>query len=112
MAVAVAVNWSEYFYSIKQQCPWSYSAWQQGRILVRAWGRPEPLGDYSAIVYICKLNRRRLKKLCNKLNADPDYEWLWSHPNYGPYATPIPVLIQQSRQELARIRASLAKDNK
>jgi hypothetical protein len=110
--VAVAVDWAEYFYSIKRQCPWSYAAWQQGQILVRRLGQPQALGEYSAIVYVSNLNRRRLKKLCAKLNTSKECEWLWSHPSYGPYATPVPCLIQQNRQVLDEIRAKIRDSNK
>jgi hypothetical protein len=108
----VAVNWEEYFYSIKRQCPWSWAAWQQGKILVRRLGEPQALGDYSAIVYVSNLNRRRLKKLCAKLNTSKECEWLWSHPSYGPYATPVACLIQQDRQVLDEIRARICDTHK
>lgn len=110
--MAVAVNWEEYFYSIKKQCPWSWAAWQQGEILVRRLGEPQDLGEYSAIVYVSSLNRRRLKKLCAKLNTSKECEWLWSHPTYGPYATPLPCLIQQDRRVLDEIRAKISHSHK
>lgn len=110
--MAVAVDWQEYFYSIRQQCPWSYSAWQRGQILVRRLGQPQELGDYSAIVYVSNLNRRRLKKLCAKLNTSKEYEWLWSHPSYGKYGTPLPCLIQQNHRVLDEIRAKISDRNK
>lgn len=110
--MAVAVNWEEYFYSIKKQCPWSWAAWQQGEILVRRLGEPQDLGEYSAIVYVSNLNRRRLKKLCAKLNTSKECEWLWSHPTYGPYATPLPCLIQQDRRVLDEIRAKISHSHK
>ena len=107
-----SVDWEQYFYSIKRQCPWSYAAWQQGEILVRRLGQPQPLGEYQAIVYVSGLNRRKLKKLCAKLNTSKECEWLWSHPTYGPYATPLPCLIQQNRQVLDEIRAKIRDSNK
>jgi hypothetical protein len=110
--VAVAVNWEEYFYSIKKQCPWSWAAWQQGQILVRRQGQPQALGEYQAIVYVSNLNRRRLKKLCAKLNTSKEYEWLWSHPSYGAYGTPKPCLIQQDRSVLDEIRARIRDTHK
>lgn len=107
MAVDVAVDWELYFRSIKKQCPWSYAAWLQGQILVRRLDQPQALGEYQAIVYVSSLNRRRLKKLCVKLNTSEECEWLWSHPSYGPYATPVPCLIQQNRRVLDQIRAKI-----
>ena len=107
-----SVDWGLYFDKIKRQCPWSTTAWRQGQILIRRQGQPQPLGDYSAIVYVSSLNRRRLKKLCAKLNTSVEYEWLWSHPSYGPYATDVPCLIQQNRQVLDEIRAKIRDSNK
>jgi hypothetical protein len=107
-----SVNWADYFYKIRQQCPWSYAAWQRGQILLRRQGLPQDLGEYQAIVYVSSLNRRRLKKLCAKLNTSKEYEWLWSHPGYGPYATPVPCLIQQNRRVLDEIRAKISDTHK
>jgi hypothetical protein len=107
-----SVDWGLYFNKIKQQCPWSYAAWQRGQILVRNLGQPQALGDYQAIVYVSSLNRRRLKKLCAKLNTSKEYEWLWSHPGYGSYATDVPCLIQQNRQVLDEIRAKICNTHK
>jgi hypothetical protein len=39
---------------------------------------------------------------------DPVHEWLFSYPGYGLYATPVPVLIQQNRQQLNQIRDKTA----
>ena len=110
--MAVAVNWADYFSRIRQQCPWSYAAWQRGQILIRRLGKPQELGEYQVIVYTANLNRRRLKKLCAKLNASQEYEWLWSHPSYGPWATQVPCLIQQNRRVLDEIRAKISDRNK
>ena len=107
-----SVNWADYFQRIKRQCPWSWAAWQQGQILIRRQGQPQDLGEYQAIVYVSSLNRRRLKKLCAKLNTSKEYEWLWSHPSYGPYATDVPCLIQQDRRVLDEIRAKMRESNK
>lgn len=107
-----SVNWADYFQRIKQQCPWSLAAWDQGRILIRRLGQPQDLGDYAAIVYVSTLSRRRLKKLCAGLNTSEQYEWLWSHPSYGAYGTPRPCLIQQDRRVLAEIRCKIAQAHK
>jgi hypothetical protein len=110
--VAVAVDWAEYFYSIKRQCPWSYTSWRRGLIDIQPWlGTPIDLGVYDARVYLVDMPQAELETLCEQLD-EGEYEWLFSYPGYGPWATPKPCLIQQDRRELARIRASLAKDNK
>lgn len=100
------VNWTEYFQSIQSVCPWSLPAWTNGKIEVVQWkGTITPLNNYLARVYIVDLNPRRLKKLANKLeDTSIEDEWLWSHPRYKNYSTPVPVLIQQNRQMLENIR--------
>jgi len=108
VAKAADVNWQEYFLSIQSQCPWSIVAWTKGKIDIQSWtGKPVDLDVYRARIYVVKkLNKRRLKKLCARLD-EGECEWLWSYPNWGPYATPVPVLIQQRRSELSRIRQNL-----
>ena len=105
MVKAAAVNWEEYFRSIQQYCPWSIVAWTKGKIDIQPWHKKIlPLDVYRARVYLVKnTTRRRLKKMAYKLDQG-EYEWLWSWPGYGPRATPVPVLIQQSRAELNAIR--------
>ena len=100
------VDWTEYFQRIKPVCPWSLAAWKKNQIKITPWrGQHEPLGNNQAIVYTFKdINRRRLKKLCKKLNVSYEYEWLWSEPRYGNYASPVPVLIQQDRRKLFDLR--------
>lgn len=99
------VNWSNYFLHIKAVCPWSWSAWNKGLIDICTWrGEWHDLGPYQARIYAIDLNRRRLKKLCSKLDTSIEYEWLWSEPRYGKYASPIPILIQQHRSQLEKIR--------
>jgi hypothetical protein len=109
-AADLAAEWHEYFYRIRQQCPWSWAAWQQGQISIHRWqGRVIELGDQAARIYTVKLNRRRLKRLAQQLDLDPVTEWLWSEPSYGPMATPVPVLIQQDRRRLTELRNRLEK---
>ena len=100
-----AANWHHYFEKIRTQCPWSWAAWQKGLIDVCEWhGSWHHLEGYEARVYVTNLNRRKLKKLCGKLDESIEYEWLWSEPRYGKWATPVPVLIQQHRAKLEAIR--------
>lgn len=108
---AEAVDWSQYFQSIRTECPWSLAAFNRGRIQIIRGCRPEPLGELEARIYIIKdITPRRLKKLCNKLDStDTVNEWLWSHPRYRRYSTPVPVLIQQNRARLNHLRTSLSK---
>ena len=65
----------------------------------------EELDNNQAIIYICKgYNRRRLKKLCKKVDVSEKYEWLWSEPTHGDYASPVPILIQQDKRKLFDLR--------
>ena len=109
--MVVEVDWSQYFQGIKTQCPWSLAAFSKGRIDITTSRRPRPLDNFEARVYVIKdITPRRLKKLCIKLDAgDTLNEWLWSHPRYGKYSTPVPVLIQQNRARLNHLRSGLTK---
>ncbi len=95
-------DWGEYFASIKQECPWSYAAWQRGQIDVVEWvGSVIPLGEMQARVYIA--NDFDVEALAKELDVG-EYEWLFSYPGYGPFAAPKKILIQQSRETLTRLR--------
>lgn len=98
-----SVDWSAYFLSIKEVCPWSYIAWQKNKIDIVKTNAILPLGDYQARIYIFDLTRRRLKKLCQQRDQGV-CEWLWSMPSYGKMGTPVACLIQQDRATLTRLR--------
>lgn len=100
------VDWHAYFKSIKQQCPWSWQAYQQHAIDIVPWKETViPLTDHEARIYVCDMPERRLEKLADSLdqNSTSD-EWLFSYPGYGPWATPVAVLIQQNRSRLNELR--------
>src|SRR5210317_388911 len=103
------IDWDQYFKDIRPVCPWSYTAWKKNQIKIKEWtGEWEHLNDYQAIVYIVpNINRRRLKKLCKRVNVVPKYVWLWSEPSYGDYAGPVHILIQQDREKLYEARLSI-----
>ena len=104
-----SVDWLDYFRSIKTQCPWSYPAYQQGRIDIQEYlGQILPLGRYQARVYTVQDPDQSVEALSAALDHGED-EWLFSYPGYGPWATPVPVLIQQNRQELNQLRQQLSK---
>lgn len=99
------INWLKYFDSIRSQCPWSWRAWQQGLIDIVVWDNTiKPLAHYEARLYI--VAEQSVEALAYELDYGPD-EWLFSYPGYGPYATPVPVLIQQNRQRLELLRQQL-----
>lgn len=106
-----SVDWLEYFQRIKTVCPWSLAAYQQGRIDFVKWqGQPKAIDNWSARIYTTKLNRRRLKKLCQQLDReDHECAWLWSCKGYGPFATEIAILIQQPRPILELLRQKITE---
>lgn len=105
---AADVNWNLYFNNIKAECPWSWVAWRRNLIDIVKWQNTIiDLGPFEARVYVVKnINPRKLKKLCKKLD-NGRYEWLWSYPDYGNFATPVYCLIQQDRSKLEKIRNGL-----
>lgn len=106
-----SVDWNSYFQLIRSECPWAASAWRQGLIDIVEWqGLILPLDHYQARVYVLD-HSQGLEALCLSLDHG-ECEWLFSHPGYGDWATPVPVLIQQNRSELARIRQKLSENNK
>ena len=97
-------DWDAYFCSIREQCPWSYSAWLRGQIDIVAWeGKVLPLDGYQARMYTVDTSKEIVEKMSEELD-EGEYEWLFSYPSYGIYATPETVLIQQSRATLTRLR--------
>ena len=52
----------------------------------------------------CWLGDQDLKKLAKKLDTSIEYEFLWSEPTNGDYASPVPILIQQDRRKLFDLR--------
>ncbi len=106
-----SVNWLEYFESIREQCPWSYAAYLKGKIDIQPYeGVRLPLGDYSARMYIVNAPDATVSAIADGLDyEDKEYEWLYSYPGYGDYATPVSVIIQQWRAELNAIRNRLSE---
>ena len=105
----LSVDWLAYFKSIQGECPWSYAAWRQGLIdVVEYRGEKIPLGHYSARMYTVNVEDATVEALTRTLNQDDsESEWLFSYPGFGPYATPVKVLIQQNRAELGNLRSRL-----
>jgi hypothetical protein len=102
-----AVDWADYFDSIRNVCPWSAPAYQKGKIQIKIWkGKPEELEENLAVVYVHKYaSARLLKKIMIRMNsARPAEEWLYSHPKFKGHSTEVPVLIQQDLAHLSRAR--------
>ena len=106
-----SVDWLAYFKSIQHECPWSLKAYQQGAISIEDWshtGTLEPLGNLQARIYIVDLPDNIVEAMAEELDCgDQECEWLFSHPGFGEYATPVTVLIQQDRTRLAQLRKQL-----
>ena len=105
---AVEVNWTEYFTSIKSVCPWSRAYWSKQKIDIVDWtGTVYPLQGFVARVYKApQLTARQLYNTMRKFNKlYDDEEWLYSHSKFKGHSTPIPVLIQQDYDVLAKARA-------
>jgi hypothetical protein len=113
-AVEAEVDWCNYFYTIKPVCPWSYAAYVKGEIAIhKGFSDIFPLDGYQARVYTVKHSPRLCKLHTDRLNlARPHEEWLWSHPSYGNYSTPVPVFIQQDRATLERLRKMVDENKK
>lgn len=106
----LSVDWYSYFKSIRAQCPWSYLSYLKGKIdIVEYQGSVLPLGDYDARVYVISAADATVEAICAGLNYGED-EWLFSYPGYGPFATPVAVLIQQDRKTLNELRNKLGED--
>ena len=106
-----SVDWLAYFESIQSECPWSLPAYRQGAIGIEDWNDTNtilPLGDLKARVYVVDLPNSIVEAMASELDCqDSESEWLFSHPGYGLYATPVPVLIQQNRKQLNDLRNKL-----
>ena len=105
-----SVDWYHYFKSIREECPWSYQAYLQGKIdIVEYTGDVIPLGKYDARMYLVHAPPETVEALAYALDRGPD-EWLFSYPGYGEFATPVAVLIQQDRARLNELRNKLGED--
>ena len=114
----VEVNWLEYFHSIKHVCPWSYESYTNGTTKIIQFD--------SDILKLNEQNWRNLPwevivyQLGDDLTLDAidefvairnesqeKCEYLWSHPSFtkgGRNQTPVPVIIQQDRENLLKLR--------
>ena len=107
------VDWHAYFEHIKSVCPWSWSAWNRGEVDIVRWKQQiASLDHYQARIHLApNHSRRMLKNITGHLNESyPEWEWLWSEPSYGVYATPVRCIIQQDAQTLDTIRKNREKN--
>jgi hypothetical protein len=77
----------------------------EGRIEICFYdGELLPLGDLDARVYVCRVPKDTLEALAFAFDHG-ECEWLWSYPGHEKFSTPVPVLIQQNRQQLNQLRS-------
>ena len=116
--VEVEVDWLKYFHSIKHVCPWSYESYTQGTTKITQFD--------SNILKLNEQNWRNLpwevivyqlgddltldaidKFVAIRNESQEKCEYLWSHPSFtkgGNNQTPVPVIIQQDREQLLKLR--------
>lgn len=100
----VEADWANYFQGIQSVCPWSWAAWQAGRIDIVYHAEPQDLGTYSARVYVVDIHNHDLRAYSEYLNATRSDEWFYSDPEYLGDSTPHSCLIQQDPKKLEEIR--------
>lgn len=101
--------WKNHFQKIKKVCPWSWKAWNEGKIKIIKLETIEHLNGYDAILYeVEDIDEDSLDAYVQELNEEySQYEFLWSHPTHtkgGKNQTPIAVVIQQDRKILESLR--------
>jgi hypothetical protein len=114
----VEVNWLQYFHSIKKVCPWSYESYTQGTTKITQFDKDILLLNeqnwstlpWEVIVYLTgdDLTLNAIDEIVVYRNESQEKcEYLWSHPSFtkgGNNQTPVPVIIQQDRRTLEKLR--------
>mgnify|MGYP001242503116 CR=1 FL=1 len=108
MEEVLPIDWEKYFQSIQRVCPWSLESYLAGRIKITKQDIIQDLKEYDAIVYQVDMSIDELDNFVEKLNdIQEECEFLWSHPDHtkgGNNQTPVPVVIQQDRKFLEKLR--------
>lgn len=118
------VNWLEYYKSISKVCPWSYRSYIMGSIITIPYNevtfntfassfsvcKSEKGVETDCFVYVCEGKspqwlEARVKEL-QSVDKWSDSEWLYSTPDDDEEgnATPVPVIIQQRKAQLEKLR--------
>lgn len=120
----LGANWDLYFQSIAKVCPWSLESFQQGRIdfvpfsmdglHARDFTWPKlTKPDFDAVIYVgAPDDTEVLDEICEMMEKSPNCIYFWSHPEHtkgGNNQAPMPIIIQQDRQNLTQARKSLKK---
>ena len=111
-------NWSKYYNSIMDVCPYSGFAYRDGSLLHIQWSSwnkvlqneqiLKPMGLWGVVYENPPGGVEDLEQFVNKHNSRKTrhIEYFFSHPDHSPTgrATPIPVIIQQRLDILTRAR--------
>jgi len=118
------VNWLHYYKSISKVCPWSYRSYCMGGIITIPYNevtfntfattfkncKSEEGIETDCFVYVCEGKSPQWLeakvKECQWVEKLSDSEWLYSTPDDDDEgnATPVPVLIQQRKAQLEKLR--------
>ena len=112
-------NWSKYYNSIMDVCPYSGFAYRDGSLLHIQWSSwnkvlqneqiLKPMGLWGVVYENPPGGVEDLEQFVNKHNSRKTrhIEYFFSHPDHSPTgrATPIPVIIQQRLDILTRARS-------
>ena len=119
------INWQQYFESISKVCPWSLESYEQGRIDFLPYNHHGMLlrdhhwtqstqRDFDAVVWVgAPDDPEILDEICEVYENSKNCVYFWSHPKHtkgGHNQAPIPIIIQQDRQNLIKARKSLKKN--
>jgi hypothetical protein len=124
MAKINDIDWAKYFESIQKVCPWSLESFEKGRIDFVpytweglnardvSWPRLTQR-EFDAVVYLMAPDDpMELDLICEQMESSPYCVYFWSHPDYtkgGFNQTPIPIIIQQDRMNLLKVRKANKK---
>jgi len=118
------VNWDQYFQSIAKVCPWSLESYNQGRIdfVPYTWSGLNARdvswprltrAEFDAVVYLAAPDDpMELDLICEQMESSPHCIYFWSHPDYtkgGYNQSPEPIIIQQDRPNLLKVRKANKK---
>ena len=124
MAQIDDIDWGEYFESIQSVCPWSLDAWQKDRIdfVPFSWDGLKARDatwhrytgpNFDAVVYVgVPDDIDELDYICAYMGHSPHCVYFWSHPEHtkgGHNQAPIPIIIQQDKENLDKVRKANKK---
>ena len=118
------VNWLEYYKSISKVCPWSYRSYTMGSIITIPYNevtfetfattfsvcKSKEGVQTDCFVYVCEGKSPQwletTVKQLQRVDKYSDSEWLYSTPEDDDEgnATPVPVIIQQRKKQLEKLR--------